>query len=249
MPRSTLLAVVALFVTGCGGDKSGSKEPEAWLRKAAAAMREVRSVHLEGAATTDTGHYTYSADVARNGSLRYALHMRAQRLELVQSGGNVYMRANAAFWRANGMTGAVRLGSRWVKAPAAAVRGVAGRLGRLTPAGVARCLAQPTGDLVRSGTTTVDGRRAIVIVDRGNRPGDAPGRLYVQADGPALLLRAVQTGRVRQGPGTDPQCSDSEASPMKGDVRLSRFDEDVKVEVPKGALELDRLAGVGEQSA
>src|SRR4051812_27726352 len=154
-------------------------------------MREVRSFHLEGTGVTSSGRFTFSTDLARDGKLHYAVRLKDERMEMVQASDSVYMRANSAFWRANGVRGpSIRLDGRWVEAPAA---------------------------VVRSLTATVSGRRALVIVDRGNQPGGAPGLLYVQADGPARLLRAAQTGPITPGPGTDPQCSDGEASTVRGD--------------------------------
>src|SRR5436309_7749027 len=128
MPRSVPVALLALVLVGCGGGGNGRKDPEGLLlRKAAAAMRQVRSLHLEGTGTTATGRFTFAADVARDGKLRYSLRLNGQRLTMVQAGDDVYMRANAAFWRANGVIAAVRLEGRWIKAPAEGVRSVAGR--------------------------------------------------------------------------------------------------------------------------
>jgi hypothetical protein len=240
VPRFAAVALVALVLASCGGD---DRDPGALLRDAAAAMRQVQSMHLEGTAVTAAGRYSYDADVARNGRIRYSLRLAGQRMEMVRAGVLVFLRGNASFWRANGGPDAARrLQDRWVEAPEQAVASVAGRLARLTPEGLAVCLAQPTGKLSYRGTATVGGQQAHVIADAGDHPGDAPGRLYVQAHGPARVLRAVQTGHVTPGPGADPRCSNSGASPIKGDVRLSRFDQDVTIAIPKGAIRLDARA-------
>ena len=69
---------------------------------------------------TGSGRFTFSADVARDGKLHYALRVKHQRMEMVQASDSVYMRANSAFWRANGALGAsTTLAGRWIEAPAA----------------------------------------------------------------------------------------------------------------------------------
>jgi hypothetical protein len=72
---------------------------------------------------------------------------------------------------------------------------------------VMRCLdVGKTGALSYDGTGLVDGISAVVVRDRGNRPGDAPSLLYISASAPYLLLRIVQTGPTTPGGGSHDSC-------------------------------------------
>jgi hypothetical protein len=247
MPRSTPLVVLAVVLVGCGGGGQGNgrKDPEALLREVAAALRQVHSLHYDGTVVTREGRFRLSGDVAANGDVRYRLGSAGQRMEMVSVGRYVYLRANGAFWRRNGATAiAHRVADRWVKAPAQALTLVRAGLDQVRPRGLAECISRPTGKLSYRGTATVDGKRTVVVVDGGDRPGDAPGVIYVQADGPALPLRSVQTGPVTPGAERDPSCGGVGPTPTSGELRFSRFDEDVRITVPEHALDLGNLAGV-----
>jgi hypothetical protein len=245
VPRSIPAALLALVLLGCGDKNDGRKEPEALLRDVAAALRAVRSLHYEGTVVTRDGRFRVSGDVAANGNLRYRLRAPGQSMEMISAGHYVYMRANAAFWRRNGGLGIVdRVAGRWVKAPSAGLNLVRAGLDQIRPEGIATCISRPTGKLSYRGTETVDGKRTTVVVDDGDRPGDAPGVLYVQAEGPALLLRTVQTGPVTPGAELDPACGGVGPTPTSGELRLSRFDEDVTVAIPEHVIDIGALAGV-----
>ncbi|MDX6658523.1 MAG: hypothetical protein QOH62_3316 [Solirubrobacteraceae bacterium] len=250
---AAFLAVAMLVLAACGGSGSpgaqvsrDQKEPKALLKDVAAALRRVRSYHLEGTQDAADGHARVSGDVARNGNVRLKMNTEGRTLEIIAAGTRLYIRANAAFWRQNGGDRlAQRLDERWVVAPAQIAASITGDLDRLRPSGLAFCAAQPTGHLENRGTAIVGGRQAIVITDKGDLPGDAPGAIYVQAHGPALLLRAVQTGPIRPGRDVDPRCDNPGSSATKGDLRFSRFDAPVTIEAPKHVLDLGQLGGGG----
>ena len=83
-----------------------------------------------------------------------------------------------------------------------------------------------------------------MIVDAGQVPGDAPGRLWVATSGAALPLRAQQTGP--QMPGGSPHACNSETSSpnqLRSDLTYSAFNASVTIAAPSGALDLSTIAG------
>jgi hypothetical protein len=253
---ATFVALIALVLPACGGSNSPSasggggsradKEPMALLRDVAAALRHVHSYHFDATTEHPDGHGVINADVARDGKVRYKADTDGRRFEVIAAGTRVYMRANAAFWRRNGGERlAGRLAGRWVRVPAQRAGGITAVLDPLKPSRLAFCMTQPSGTLEIHGTAKVGGKQAVAILSKGDRPGTAPGALYVQARGPALLLRSVQTGPARPGGNVDPRCDSHGSSITKADIRLSRFDMDVTIRIPKHVLDLDKLAGGG----
>ena len=100
------------------------------------------------------------------------------------------------------------------------------------------------GTVTKVGTATVDGKRVVVLADKGDRPGGSPGRLYVAATGAPLPLREEQTGPQRAGV-SDKRCDDPSSTTTRSDVHLSGFDRPLRVSPPRGALDLNQLIRSG----
>lgn len=245
-----LLLVLAIAASGCGdSDGSGgkseangleSKPPQEVLAQTAAALRRVQSFHLEGTQGRTT---RVEADVGVPAKLRLDLRQRDASARILLVEGAFYVRGNAAFWKqAEAGEAARELGGRWLKMPSS--RNEFAELTRqLDPATLSRCLLESHGTLARGGTTTVNGRRAVVIVDKGDRPGTAPGKLYVAATGEPLPLRTLATGRERPGGKKDPLC-DSDTPTRPGDeATFSNYDEPIDLTAPPDALDLGSLDG------
>ncbi len=256
MARAALLVLILLAtLAGCGSDSDDSssneangiesKSPQQILEQTAAALRSVKSFHIEG--TQARGTETVTADVAGPKELRLDLKQRDAKARMVFVDGAVYMNANAAFWRkAEAGQDAKELDGRWLKVP-----GAEGDLEKIAkevdPANLSRCLLRDHGTLASGGTGKVAGQPAVVILDKGDRPGTSPGRLYVAATGEPLPLRTIATGPERPGGKKDALC-DSDTPTRAGDeVVLSRFDEPLDITAPPDALDLGKLSG-GTQS-
>jgi hypothetical protein len=234
---------------GCGdSDDSGSskrngiesKSPQQALEETAAALRRVKSFHIEG---TEGRSSTVKGDVAVPKQLRLDLKQRDATARMLFVDGTVYMRGNTAFWReSKAGRDAKELDGRWLKVP-----GSIGALEKLAkqidPVNLSRCLLQSHGTLASGGASKVAGQPAVVIVDKGDRPGTSPGRLYVAATGEPLPLRTIATGRERPGGKKDPLC-DSDTPTRAGDeVLFSRYNEPVDITAPPDALDLGELSG------
>ena len=187
MRRAALLILILLAtVAGCGSDSNDSssnesngiesKSPQQVLEQTAAALRSVKSFHIEG--TQARGTETVKADVAGPRKLRLDLKQRDAKARMVFVDGAVYMNANAAFWReAEAGQDAKELDGRWLKVP-----GAEGDLQKIAkevdPANLSRCLLRDHGTLAPGGTA--QGGRAAGRRDRRQ------GRSARHLSGPAL---------------------------------------------------------------
>ena len=245
------LPIVVLALAGCGGDdkKKTASGPQETLGAVAGALRDAESFHIEGTQTNREGETRLEGDVT-DGAIRVSMLHDGGSAEMIVIGSDdVYIRANAAFWEESEAPAQVRelLADRWAKIPADdEVTEVADHL---QPAVLADCLDDDVGTLsIRE--DTLDGEPVVVFADKGDKPGTAPGELYVSATDPQLPLRIRQTGPSKPGgPPPDPKCStdddddeDDGGPTIRGDMRFSRWDEPVEIEAPEGALDLEELA-------
>ena len=254
--RSTILtAAMSLAIAGCGGgDGAGdggggdlaSKPPKQILADMSAALAKVRSYHVEGTEEDRDGRSVLAADVTAAGAAHITVRTAGTRLEILVAGGQNYMKADRAFWKRQGGTNGAKvaqvLGDRWVVAPPSAAGTFGPLVQRLSPRTLARCTSRNTGTPTKAGTRTVAGQRAIVIADKGDRPGGGPGELSIAATGRALPLRMTQTGPEAPGGKPDPECDpDGTSDTTASDVRFSRFDAPLRISAPANALDLGSL--------
>ena len=254
-----MLAPCAALVlaAGCGGSSSSStstgsgdqssKAPGQILADMRSALAGVDSYHLDGSFTDKDGETRLAGDVAAPGSLRLKLEQGGNTVSMVIVGSQTYLRANRGFWKAQAGVSQPKvlklLSDRWVKVPEASAADVRKLIAEFTPKNLGHCLTAQVGTISKRGTATVDGRKTVVLVDKGDRPGTSPGELYVAATGPTLPLRLRQTGPDRPGGRKDPRCGDSSDSTTKsGEVRFSRYGEPLHISPPPGALDLESLA-------
>ena len=115
-------------------------------------------------------------------------------------------------------------------------------LGALALGLLARCLTESHGTVEKKGTRRFAGLRVVVLADKGDAPGVTPGDLYVSAVGSALPLRVVQTGPRTPGK-PDAGCGEDSSGTRESDVRLSAFNEPVRITAPSDALDLSQLSG------
>lgn len=233
-----LAAAAVLGAQAPAGADEASKPPAVILADVAATMAAVETLHLEGTETTAEGRSQLRLDVKATGSLDLSATQGKQRLRLRSVRSRLYYRANESFWRSGaGAPKAVarKIADRWVKIPAkpseanSLTRGVA-------PKNILRCVNEVGGTVVTGPPEAIDGQPAIVLIGAGDQPGSAPGKLYVAASGPPLLLRIVQSGPKRAGGSVDKVCGEDEETIKAADYRLSAFDKPVRIVTPRGAI-------------
>src|SRR4051794_37215949 len=191
-----MLGLLALAVPGCGSDsRTDSKEepnglrskpPQQVLAAAAKALGEAKSFHVESA---EASSGKLKADVAFPDA-RIELNDKDASYTVLIADGSAYLRANSAYWRKDKdlKSHADSIAGRWFKVPLASRDDI---VKTLRPKVLSRCLLRDHGSLSRGGTATVDGKPAVVIVDKGDRPGTTPSKLYVAATGKPFPLRQV----------------------------------------------------------
>jgi hypothetical protein len=243
LPVAGSLALLALGGPLASAADESAKSPEAILADVAHNLRPVHSFHMSGTEVDAGGRSSLTADLDSSGKADLTVRQGATVVRvLVVSRSATYLKANAAYWKAaagkQGAAVAAQLADRWVKAPATSTKAFTSLFAQLSPKRLASCLTVGNGTLANGGTARVDGRWAVVIVDRGDKPGTTPGKLYVSTTGPAMPLRVVQTGPRRPGGHIDTRCEDAHDTSTASDFHLTAFDEPVHVTAPKNAIVL-----------
>ncbi len=82
-----------------------------------------------------------------------------------------------------------------------------------------------------------------MILDKGDRPGTSPGRLYVAATGEPLPLRTIATGPERPGGKQDPLCDSDTPTRAGVEVLFNRYNEPWTSTAPPDAIDLGKLSG------
>jgi outer membrane lipoprotein-sorting protein len=244
----TVVALVPLVTAlGCGSGDSNkandtndaaSKSAAEILNDTAAALKKVRSVRMEGTQTIDHRKTAVRADLEPPSKIRLTFDQAGAAASIIAAGGSVYIKANQAFWKNQGVGGAgSTLAGKWFKAPTSG-SDFKDLTKQLDVATLSRCLVKDHGTISKGGAATVNGEAAVVLLDKGDRPGSAPGKLFVAAKGDPLPLRIVATGEERPGGTKDPLCNDSGSRTHRGDtLTLSRYNESLEIAPPEGALD------------
>jgi hypothetical protein len=235
---------VVLLLAACGSSSSSrkasaaqgnglaSKSPVQILAAAQAALRSADGFVITGA-LTENGQQVRIAVVDER--------MSTREVKFSEGGGHAevivlprvgYVRADQAFWIARVGAQAATLANRWIELPATASQQLTSSFANLAPNTLSRCLGEDLGALSLNGTTTVDGKAAVVIRQGGNVPGSSPGTIAVATDGPAYPLRITSTGPGRPG-GTVDACNTGKGGDTEGTITLSDFNHPPAVTAPK----------------
>jgi hypothetical protein len=244
-----LLALVPVALGVIGGplaaaaDES-SKPPAQILADVQRDLAKVRSYHFSGTEVDGRSTVRLAGDVSASGKADVTLREGAASARVILLPSTMYLKANAAFWKANGGSEgsklADKLAGRWFKANDPSLKEL---IDDLLPKHVASCVTVGTGTLRNGGVSSVGGKRAVVVVAAGDKPGSTPGRLYVTTSPPILPLRLVQTGKRKSGGHLDKRCQDSSDTSSAGDVRFSAFDKALHIRAPRGAITIPDAGG------
>jgi hypothetical protein len=236
VPALALLTVALAGPLAAASDES-SKTPAQILADVQRDLAKVRSYHFSGYEVDGRTTTRLAGDVSASGRADVTVRERGGSVRVILLPSAMYMKANAAFWKANGGTNgrklAEKLADRWLKTDESGLKAL---IDDLMPKHVASCVSVGTGTLTKGGLGSVGSKRVVVVVDRGDKPGTTPGRLYVTTTGPILPLRLKQTGKRRPGGHIDRRCQDPDDTSTSSDVRFSGFDEPLHISAPHGAL-------------
>ena len=215
------LGVAAVLLTACGGSsdngESAKKGPQV-AADAANALEKAGAAHLVGSGTQDGKPMKLDVHVAGSDATG-TLTMGGAKVDLVNVGGKLYVRASGDFWTQNGIPASAvsLLDGKWVVVPGQA----AGELSQFSLKGLADELRHPSDGTIKNDvhTDTLDGKEVVVVTESNG------STLDVAATGTPYPLRIVDKG------------SQSDT------IDVSYFGKKVSITAPSGALDLSQLAG------
>jgi hypothetical protein len=243
-------AALPIVAHAAGG--LAAKRPEEIARASIQATSKVRRIQISGWQVDRDGRTSMRMQLAVPGRLRAHLEQGGGlALDFVVIRSKVYLRANARYWAKEGHLTAQQaavFADRWLTMPASTL----GTLDELRPfmsvRAFQRCVLQSDDDgtLRKLGTGRVGTTPVVVLEAKGDRPGTSPGRVYVAAQGPPLVVREVQTGRERSGGKPDRACGDDGKpdTTRAGDLRIA-YDDAIDVTAPANAIDLSALLRKG----
>jgi len=224
--RGAFLAILlaALALAGCGGSSSSgngieSKSAHEILEATKAAASTATSVHIRGSIVTEGKPIALDMQLLRGKGGKGTISQEGFTIQLIQTGGAVYINGSADFYKhVSGSAAAALLQGKWLKAPANS--GELASLAELTDLGklIDTALAGHGENVTKGDTTTVAGQKAVELKD-----GSKGGTLYVAATGKPYPLQITKSG--------------SES----GKVVFNSWDQPVKLEAPSNAIDIGAL--------
>jgi hypothetical protein len=241
----------AAVVPALGDDGGGlaSAKPEDAIAQAKSALGKVPDFALSGT-ETDKGEPAatrLAGAITATGPADLVLEEGRSTAHMIVLPKAIYIKGNAAYWKAGlpkkDASLVPKLVGKWIKESAKQGADATSVLGDLSPKRIASCLDSHVGTLTNKGEKTVGGRKVVVIADAGDKPGTAPGELWLD-ERTALPVRVVQSGPYKAGGRKDAACDDSwPDKTLKSDVSLSKFGKAKKVVAPKGAVSAKQAIG------
>jgi hypothetical protein len=220
---SALLAVLAL--AGCGGSSSSDngvagKSAAEIVAAAKAAADTAGSVHVAGSLVSGGTPLTLDLSLAAGKGGQGRISENGLSFEVIQLNGTAYISGSQAFYtHFAGPAAAQLLQGKWLKASA-----TTGSLATLAPLTELRRLIDSAlatrGTLSKGAQTTVEGQPAIAVSETAQK-----GTLYVATTGKPYPIEIAKSGSGG------------------GRIVFSKWNEPVKLEAPKNAVDLSELAG------
>jgi hypothetical protein len=228
VPAVLLLALALGFaLAGCGGSSSSgngieSKSPNQILEASKQAASQAASVHIAGSIVNEGKPISLDMELLAGKGGKGRISQEGFTIQIVQTGGAVYINGSAAFYKhVSGSAAAALLQGKWLKAPANS--GELASLAELTDLSklIDTALANH-GPLTKGPATTIEGHKAVTLKDTAKG-----GTLYVAATGKPYPLQLTKSG--------------SES----GKVVFNRWDQPVTVTPPAGAIDIGALQKAG----
>jgi hypothetical protein len=230
------------------------KSPSQVIADAKADTRHLQGGFEVQASGTDSNGVTalFDVHVDGKGNMRGSGTLNGAQVDLVVLGGKLYMKGHDFWARLAGAQGRVpnaqvsailqQIDDRWVLNPSSAGFG---DFAKLTASTLADCL-DDHGTLSKAGTDTVNGKKAVVLNDKGDAAGVTPGKVYIAFDSPHYLLETTEKGKQTQGTvkphGTCPlQGSGTSTGTSTAKALFQNYGESVTIETPPNPLDLAQL--------
>jgi hypothetical protein len=221
------LAVLALLLSGCGGSSSSGngvadKSPSEIVAATKRAADAASTVHVSGSIVSNGSPITLDMSLLAGKGGRGQLSENGLAFELIQTGGTVYIKGSAAFYKHIGGTAAAQLlQGKWLKAPASSREFAS--LSQLTDL---RQLVDQTlanhGSLSKADTRTIAGQTVVGVTDKTKG-----GTLYIATTGKPYPIQISKSG---SGGGT---------------ITFDRWNKPVTVAAPANAIDVAQLQSSG----
>jgi hypothetical protein len=244
------VTVLGILLAACGGGSSGEadKTPDQILSDAVAALKSTKTLHLvanENSSSTpdpnggSSGPVKIVADIQTPNAVSGSITEAGATGHFVVTNGKFYLQGRDLIAKLGGQAAVDVVGDKWVLVPASASSSGVADLADMNK--LATCLQQQHGTLSKGGSATVNGQDTVIVVDKGDKPGTQPGKLYVATSGTAYPLKFEQTGSVTPGGDTSGPCASTSNS--TGSATFSDFNKSVTVTPPPNPLDLSSLGG------
>ncbi len=222
-PALTLLALGSLLA-GCGSSSSSSgngvkaKSPAQILEATKAAATKATSVHIDGTITSGGKPISLNMDLLAGKGGKGTIAQEGFTIQLIQTGGAVYINGSKAFYEhVGGSAAAQLLQGKWLKAPADS--GELASLAELTNLSkLIDTALSDHGSLAKGSKATIEGQSAIGLNDTSKG-----GTLYVATTGEPYPLEITKAGKET------------------GKVVLDRWNEPVTLTAPSNAIDISKL--------
>jgi hypothetical protein len=219
--RPLLGLLAGALLAGCGGGSSGNgveaRSPEQILAAAKGAAEKAATVHIAGSIVNEGTPLSIDLELVSGKGGKGRIVESGLDFKLVALGKWAYINGSPAFYRrVAGSAAAQLLQGRWLKAP---VAGSFASIGSLTNLGkLVDTTLNSHGTLVRNGTTTIAGRKAVGVKDSSEG-----GVLYVATTGEPYPLQLAKQGKGG------------------GEITFDRWNQPVTLEAPANAVNIDQL--------
>ena len=226
-----VLAAAVVLLAGCGGGGNDfADQPPKDIAKAAAAdMKDLTSLRMQGDLTTSGQKIGVDMQITTSGDCQGTITVTDGSAQLVSSGGHAYMKPDKAFWESQAPGQATQIeavvGDKWVVIPSASGLDSACDLSQLLD-GIANTGSDPSSAPTSATSDSVDGQDAVEL--RGKDSSGKPVTAWVATDDPHYVLRM----QVTQGD-------------QPGTITFSDFDKSVTIQAPPSdqVIDLSKLGG------
>ena len=218
-----ILLALASVLAGCGSSSSSgngveAKSPAQILEATKAAASKATSVHISGTITSGGKPISLNMELLAGKGGKGTISQEGFTIQLIQTGGAVYINGSKAFYEhVGGSAAAQLLQGKWLKAPANS--GELASLAELTNLSKLIDTALSNhGSIAKGSKATIEGQKAIGLNDTTKG-----GTLYVATTGEPYPLEITKAGKET------------------GKVVLDRWNKPVTLTAPAGAIDISKL--------
>jgi hypothetical protein len=226
-----VLAAAVVLLAGCGGGNDFADQPPKDIAKAAAAdMKDLKSLRMQGDLTTSGQKIGVDMQITTSGDCQGTITVTGGTAQIVSSGGQAYMKPDKSFWESQAPGQAAQIeavvGDKWVVIPSGSGLDSACDLSKMLDGIGSSASGNPSDAPTAATSDSVDGQDAVKLSGEDN--SGKPVVAWVATDDPHYILKL----QVSQG--SEP-----------GVITFSDFDKTVTVQAPPSeqVIDLSKLGG------